>query len=1150
MSARQPRTRSGGSAPKKKKSEQSMSAPEDGSLSGSQTNLTSKGISAPPDIVYKMSKKIAQLTKVIYYLNTKNEDHNVEVQSLAEAYEDEIEDVIKDAKSRIETHRTAAEEAEIKLQAHEAVIQSYVERIAKMEEDITAAKGVEVKLRGDVESGKKELQDIKRKHLADLDDVRNSVKSFGKTDEDLMLLKNDFDDRIKEEREAFAKEREELKGEGKLKLEELKAFYEKKIKVLNEERQRVDESTKDALTNMKRRFEDESKFFQQECKRLKQELEDRAKDAKANFDSMERRLNTDLDQNRRTISELEQTITEMRLESQSKEDQIRHLEGELTERTAQKVRLEMEMQDQKGMYRTLEESYNHTSGNLRTAEDKIMDLTFQLSEQEIKTQEALTQTSTLTMENESLREQLNGMQKQRDEALTTIEQLKEQVQQLEEDKALLTKVQDQLREFRRRLKKAYQSPLSNCTAHLIQTLESQINSMQEAALHMRQAHEEELKTSMEHLETRLNNEHSAAMAAAKQSAAEQYAALEKEKAEVSLRGCFVFRHGPYPKENPVSSKLTSLQEIADLHTQLADQKATYETKLATAKAAHQTEKADLLDHIAKLNAQIADLQTRLDETKATLDEKVVEISKHLVTIQHNQNTIKNLEIDKADLFQKMVHIDEQIRSEMLEKFRRDKMEMEEDWERKMFRDMEKLRTTMEASHTQEMAAALTKKQEEHDEAVSLLTAEHEEVVRTLKADIENKEGRIAILEYERDKAQKQLVEEREVFVRKLNEYPHKCNPTKSLTAEPQAHGHEITSIIAEHNLNLQAAKTAWEAEAEARERQLKVASTIALANLEKQKEEEKDAVEVTWKGKMEELRAFFAKSGLEAKKEAENLRQSELAALQSQHEEFITKLRDDHASEIAEKVLELNTERIDEINGLVEGFDKERVEWEGEKGKLESVIEGVESAKRTLKEKILDLEGKVESLEQVIREREEEIENNRREAEESHQSHLSDLQKAHTDEIDQLNEDHIQESSRMLSDFEAAQNFLKSQIANLNQQLEAAAVKYINREPRDADVKRIAELEALVEKKQRKITGLLNEIEYFRLEMNNRENNFNKIFNKTPLVGLVQPISKFTSKPRSKSNADLAGSNLPVLPPLYSHPVTTAQTSSPAAPPA
>lgn len=66
---------------------------ENVSDSSSSMNLSIKDGLAPPDVVYKLSKKIAQLTKVIYYLNTKNEDHTVEVQSLAEAYEDEIQQV-------------------------------------------------------------------------------------------------------------------------------------------------------------------------------------------------------------------------------------------------------------------------------------------------------------------------------------------------------------------------------------------------------------------------------------------------------------------------------------------------------------------------------------------------------------------------------------------------------------------------------------------------------------------------------------------------------------------------------------------------------------------------------------------------------------------------------------------------------------------------------------------------------------------------------------------------------------------------------------------------------------------------------------------------------------------------------------------------
>ena len=46
-----------------------------------------------PDLHHKMSKKIAQLTKVIYHLNSKNEEHSDDLTSLADAYETEIDGV-------------------------------------------------------------------------------------------------------------------------------------------------------------------------------------------------------------------------------------------------------------------------------------------------------------------------------------------------------------------------------------------------------------------------------------------------------------------------------------------------------------------------------------------------------------------------------------------------------------------------------------------------------------------------------------------------------------------------------------------------------------------------------------------------------------------------------------------------------------------------------------------------------------------------------------------------------------------------------------------------------------------------------------------------------------------------------------------------
>lgn len=53
----------------------------------------STGMAMFPDLQHKMSKKIAQLTKVIYMLHSKNDEHEAELQGLEDAYESDIDKV-------------------------------------------------------------------------------------------------------------------------------------------------------------------------------------------------------------------------------------------------------------------------------------------------------------------------------------------------------------------------------------------------------------------------------------------------------------------------------------------------------------------------------------------------------------------------------------------------------------------------------------------------------------------------------------------------------------------------------------------------------------------------------------------------------------------------------------------------------------------------------------------------------------------------------------------------------------------------------------------------------------------------------------------------------------------------------------------------
>ena len=61
-----------------------------GSSSENDPEVSIPGV-VTPDMLYKLSKKIAQLTKVIYSLNTKNDDLEVDLEAMKASYEDKLQ---------------------------------------------------------------------------------------------------------------------------------------------------------------------------------------------------------------------------------------------------------------------------------------------------------------------------------------------------------------------------------------------------------------------------------------------------------------------------------------------------------------------------------------------------------------------------------------------------------------------------------------------------------------------------------------------------------------------------------------------------------------------------------------------------------------------------------------------------------------------------------------------------------------------------------------------------------------------------------------------------------------------------------------------------------------------------------------------------
>jgi hypothetical protein len=90
-------------------------------------------------------------------------------------------------------------------------------------------------------------------------------------------------------------------------------------------------------------------------------------------------------------------------------------------------------------------------------------------------------------------------------------------------------------------------------------------------------------------------------------------------------------------------------------------------------------------------------------------------------------------------------------------------------------------------------------------------------------------------------------------------------------------------------------------------------------------------------------------------------------------------------------------------------------------------------------------------------------------------------------------------------------------LINYKNQVWEFSKKFEERPSKKKDLKKIMFLKEQVKEKDREMQKIISNTEYYRLELINRENNFNKIFNKLPQIGVMNPL-KITQKAK-KTNS-------------------------------
>uniref|UniRef100_A0A8C5JSY7 Family with sequence similarity 184 member B n=1 Tax=Junco hyemalis TaxID=40217 RepID=A0A8C5JSY7_JUNHY len=275
----------------------------------------------------KMCKKIAQLTKVIYALNTKNDEHEDSIQALRQAHEEEIQNILAETRETILQCKSKAEEEQL-LRKHIQALEIAVAHHKRLKEEALAELILCKKQAEEKESRTEEKQaqtavdttagfENKLPHLnQEFDGLLNDCKAFRGENLD---KKVNLDEKCSMKRHTAMNEFENLKSENQKTTEEYiqktrkvqaPCEMEKETLKIAMQQSVIETNCQQGETEQKKSSGTEEGFLLQQVKKLEADLEEKSQkinEKKKHSQKLKERIQTQLDEfKRKSECELKQ----------------------------------------------------------------------------------------------------------------------------------------------------------------------------------------------------------------------------------------------------------------------------------------------------------------------------------------------------------------------------------------------------------------------------------------------------------------------------------------------------------------------------------------------------------------------------------------------------------------------------------------------------------------------------------------------------------------------------------------------------------------------------------------------------------------------------------------------------------------------------
>ncbi|CAD7923950.1 unnamed protein product [Amoebophrya sp. A120] len=983
------------------------------------------------DTFHKMSKKIAQLTKVIFHLNTKNDEADLHLRSVSNAYEQEIEGIVRNCNAKIQDAWNAFEKVKNETAVREQ------------------SRGMKEKLESEKQNMLKEIEDLK------LHQVKKEQESFRHWTDRVTTLTEELDElrvRCREQRESFDRSLQQKVDQHSQALLDQKATlsgtleaestkWDEERVLLNAKIRSLEGARSDAENDWKRKVEERDENsanlasqLAEKQKSLEKAIADKTALESELEDTETRRKQTAEDRDRvvEDLSRLREgsSATASRLESERAEllkmktelgSQVAKLQASLDEETTKAADREREFSRYK----------SEASMSSREAQDTVERLRDSFALEKKRWEET----------KKSLEDGKEAVEKKFSETEKRRAELDTRAQRLEEQANTLTSERDSSRAERDKLQSE------------IDALRKQIEETSSGAKTdidiLRQKHTAEI----EELEKKLKEK----QAAHKQ---ELDATIEKHKAEIaslqaSLSADFA------SKTEAASEKYTKeKEELTKAHNERIEElQRSFITDRDRDR--HETSAAREKEH-ADFEQKVATLQGRLEEEESkrrNLEDLGGDTAKQLHAVRE---TLAAKEAEAAGLGEQLKTARDRVQNLESKNLSSDERHaatiarMRED----LSRETEECRVAKQDNTNLQKDLTLVRNEKQELERNLVMK---DESIDSLEKQLQDKERGLGEVSTEAKQKMDLMTAQ---MNRQLNDA--KDDAVKMVQELTQQHQQKIADIYEKHGAELERVKQRHNIELTEKIAALEDQHTASLQQLKSRHDGELAQLDGNLRMEMEKLRQQH---------------EAETQAARERHKELADEKRATDAKCAAlEKDLRCSSSKIDELTSDIAIL---RADLVASEKRIEDLMQSGDESLRRLKADADKREAQIRA---------------------SFESEKQNLEANHQDEVARMNQ--------IRADIEAEGEQLRARILELQQMFE-------NRPSRPEDVEQIRLLHQECRDRETAFNQLRDEMQYYRLELVNREQNYNKVFGVSgPNVGVLNPVSAHQpTQPNSRKSS-------------------------------